>query len=181
MQKIGIIIDGDNKSLCVAGDAVAIVKIFSRIERFLSRTTNVKIDFNDAANIPPVAPIGGSAVEPGGPRRGNKAPVQKKKVKDGVDILTMSVDKDPADTDSTLELILNTLCKAFQMRPKQSAALLTNNNQFLIHSVVKGVKGRYEPIISWFQDLYANSKQLTMLLELEVEQIPNFANFTKVL
>jgi hypothetical protein len=102
-------------------------------------------------------------------------------VKDGVDILTMNADREIVDTESSLELILNTLCKAFVMKPKQAAALLTNNNQFLIHSIVKGVKGRYEPLISWYQDLYANSKHLTTMLELETEQFPNSSNFTKVL
>lgn len=38
--------------------------------------------------------------------------------KDGVDILTMNAEREPIDTESTLELILNTLCKAFQMKPK---------------------------------------------------------------
>lgn len=33
--------------------------------------------------------------------------------KDGVDILTMNADRDPSETESTLELILNTLCRAF--------------------------------------------------------------------
>ncbi len=90
-------------------------------------------------------------------------------MKDGVDILTMNAEREIVDTESSLELILNTLCKAFSMKPKQAAALLTNNNQFLIHSIVKGVKGRYEPLISWYQDLYANSRHLTNLLELEAE------------
>jgi hypothetical protein len=81
----------------------------------------------------------------------------------------MNAEREIADTESSLELILNTLCKAFSMKPKQAAALLTNNNQFLIHSIVKGVKGRYEPLISWYQDLYANSRHLTNLLELEAE------------
>lgn len=49
-------------------------------------------------------------------------------MKDGVDILTMNSEREPIDTESTLELILNTLCRAFQMKPKQAAALLTNNN-----------------------------------------------------
>jgi len=39
-------------------------------------------------------------------------------VKDGVDILTMNSEREPIDTESTLELILNTLCRAFQMKPK---------------------------------------------------------------
>jgi hypothetical protein len=38
--------------------------------------------------------------------------------RDGVDILTMQTDKKPEDTDSSLELILNTLCRAFSMKPK---------------------------------------------------------------
>ena len=42
--------------------------------------------------------------------------------------LTMNAEREIADTESTLELILNTLCKAFGMKPKQAAALLTNNN-----------------------------------------------------
>ncbi len=33
--------------------------------------------------------------------------------KDGVDILTMNAERNPNDTESTLELLLNTLCKAF--------------------------------------------------------------------
>jgi hypothetical protein len=40
----------------------------------------------------------------------------------------MQTDKKPEDTDSSLELILNTLCRAFSMKPKQAAALFTNNN-----------------------------------------------------
>jgi hypothetical protein len=62
----------------------------------------------------------------------------------------MNAEREIGDTESTLELILNTLCKSFSMKPKQAAALLTNNNQFLIHSIVKGVKGKYEPLIAWY-------------------------------
>lgn len=62
----------------------------------------------------------------------------------------MSQERDPEETESTLELILNTLSKAFGMKPKQAAALLTNNNQYLVHSCVKGVKSRYEPVIEWY-------------------------------
>ena len=39
------------------------------------------------------------------------------------------------------------------MKPKQCAALLTNNNQYLMHSVVKGLKGNFEPIITWYEEL----------------------------
>ncbi len=55
----------------------------------------------------------------------------------------MNVERLPHETESSLELILNTLGRAFDMKPKQAAALLTNNNQYLIHSIVKGIKGSY--------------------------------------
>lgn len=48
------------------------------------------------------------------------------KVKEGVDILTMDATKDPRKADSSLEMILITLCACFNMKPKQAAALLTN-------------------------------------------------------
>ena len=50
----------------------------------------------------------------------------KEKVKEGVDILTMDVSKDPWKADSSLEMILISLCASLNMKPKQSAALLTN-------------------------------------------------------
>lgn len=73
----------------------------------------------------------------------------------------MNPDRDANETENTLEFLLNTLCRAFTMKPKQAAALLTNSNQYLIHSVVKGVKGKFEPVIQWYQDVYAHSKYLS--------------------
>ena len=58
------------------------------------------------------------------------------------------------DCDSSLELILITLSKAFSMKPKQAAALLTNNNQYLITACIKGVKGgKYDPLTDWYEML----------------------------
>ena len=101
--------------------------------------------------------------------QGRSQPTQKKIVKDGVDIMSMDINKEPSETESTLEFILNTLCRALTMKPKQSAALLTNNNQFLIHCVVKGVKGKFEPMINWYQEIYQYSRHLSMMLEIEVD------------
>ena len=52
----------------------------------------------------------------------------KDRVKEGVDILTMDSNKDPKKAESSLEMILITLCSSLGMKPKQAAALLTNNN-----------------------------------------------------
>lgn len=73
---------------------------------------------------------------------------EPKFVKDGVDILALDSSKAIGECDSSLELILVTLSKSFNMSPKQAAALLTNNNQYLITACIKGVKGgKYEPLL----------------------------------
>jgi hypothetical protein len=102
-------------------------------------------------------------------RRSSVGKMKKRVAKEGVDILSMKVERDPEETESSLELILNLLCKAFAMKPKQAAALLTNNNQFLIHSIVKGVKGNYEPLLGWYADIKKHMKHLIFLLEIETE------------
>jgi len=51
-----------------------------------------------------------------------------KQVKDGVDLLNLDTETEIDQLDSSLEVILVTLSKAFGMKPKQAAALLTNNN-----------------------------------------------------
>jgi len=83
--------------------------------------------------------------------------------------MKMDMSRNPSETESTLEFILNTLCRALDMKPKQAAALLTNNNQYLTHCVVKGVKGNYEPMINWYNEIFQNSKFLTNILEAEVD------------
>ena len=56
------------------------------------------------------------------------------------------------------------------MKPKQAAALLTNNQQYLITAAVKGVKGgRYEPVLAWYRELAKNKSILSELLMLEHE------------
>lgn len=44
---------------------------------------------------------------------------RKKRVKEGVDILSMDPNRKPTKCDSSLEIILNTLCRNFNMKPKQ--------------------------------------------------------------
>jgi hypothetical protein len=50
-------------------------------------------------------------------RRGTK-PNQKKKNKEAVDIMKMDITKLPNETESSLELLLNTLCRSCEMKPK---------------------------------------------------------------
>lgn len=90
--------------------------------------------------------------------------------------MLMDTKRDPSETESTLEFILNTLCRALNMLPKHAAALLTNSNQFLTHCVVKGVKNDYEPMIAWYEQVYQYSRHLSQMLELEIENAEESQN-----
>lgn len=46
----------------------------------------------------------------------------------------------------------------------KAAALLAGGNKYLAHVVIKGVKGDFEPIVLWYQDVYANINHLMSLL-----------------
>jgi hypothetical protein len=104
----------------------------------------------------------------------DKQPTKKlDDIKEGIDILTMNSAKEPTDTDSSLELMLNMVCKSFKMKPKQAAALLTNSNQYLLHSVVKGLKGNYDPVVRLYKNMHRYSNHLCNLIELESEKNQN--------
>ena len=149
---MGILIEADSKSLYVAGDSEEIGTLFKRIERYITRISNDKnvLQFDDFRRDDRDGSPPRDMTESAKARHRGSNVNQRKTVKDGVDIMSMDTKREPSETESTLEFILNTLCRALTMKPKQAAALLTNNNQFLTHCVVKGVKGRFEPMLSWY-------------------------------
>ena len=78
-------------------------------------------------------------------------------------------------------MILITICSSFGMKPKQAAALLTNNNQYLLHSVVKGIKGRFDPIIHWFKSIYSLASSFEEILNLEFQVSANHKTLLMIL
>lgn len=53
---------------------------------------------------------------------------------------------------NTLEFILESLSQALGMNQSQAAALLANNQKFLHHMCVKGLKGRdYQRLVHWYR------------------------------
>ena len=51
------------------------------------------------------------------------------------------------------------------LKPKQAAGLLTNNNKYLAVVVMKGFKGDFRPIINWYQEIYSQTRHATQLIE----------------
>jgi hypothetical protein len=91
-------------------------------------------------------------------------------VRDGVDLMALDASKSFEELSSSFELILITLSQAFNLKPKQAAALLTNNNQYLVTACIKGAKGtNFEPILAWYSALNKNCITLADLLFFEVK------------
>lgn len=73
-----------------------------------------------------------------------------------------------ADCRSTLDYILESLSQSLGMNQSQAAALLANNQKFLVHMSVKGMKGRdYSRILNWYRLILQSTQTLVGLLELE--------------
>lgn len=87
------------------------------------------------------------------------------KYKDTVDLNKLGATL--ADTMNPLEFFLVSLCRNFDMKPKHAAALMSHNNTYLVQVVIKGLKGNYAPVIRWYQEMYAESRHLTKLVERE--------------
>lgn len=92
------------------------------------------------------------------------------KPKGVVSINNIDPQTDPNDCETVLEYILTTISQAMGLNPKQAAGLLSNNNKFLVHVCVKGVKGDFEKISQWYQMIYSTSRHLAELIDREEEQ-----------
>lgn len=82
-----------------------------------------------------------------------------------VDFERFSGDIEPSETSNCLEFLLTSLCRIMDLKPKQAAGLLTNNNKYLAVVVMKGFKGDFRPIINWYQEIYSQTRHATQLIE----------------
>jgi len=76
------------------------------------------------------------------------------KPKGTVSINNIDPGNDPTETENVLEYVLTTISQGMGLNPKQAAGLLSNNNKYLVHVCVKGVKGDFEKISQWYQNVY---------------------------
>lgn len=88
--------DEDTRSLIIAGDLDMVSEIFSAIDNLEKKVNGEEHHSTVKKDL----------VDP------------KDKVKEGVDILTMDASKDPRKADSSLEMLLITLCASLNMKPK---------------------------------------------------------------
>lgn len=87
-----------------------------------------------------------------------------KKSTEYIDLKDLSEEKPLEESQSPLEFFIISLSKSINLKPRQAAALLSNNRKYLIQISNRGIKGDYSKIISWYQDLFLNYKKLMQIL-----------------
>lgn len=87
-----------------------------------------------------------------------------KKSADYIDLNQIKDEKQIDEVKSPLEFFILSLSKSLDLKPKQAAALLSNNRKFLIQISNRGIKGDYSKINIWYDDLFANYKKLLQIL-----------------
>lgn len=74
------------------------------------------------------------------------------------------------EADSCLEFLILSLCNNLNLLPKQAAGLLVQDNRYLKKVMSKGLKGDFNPLRLWYQDIYSNTERLCDLLKEEEEE-----------
>ncbi len=57
-----------------------------------------------------------------------------------------------------------TISKNFKLSPQHTLNLFLDNNKFLAHLVVKGVKNSFEPIFAMLNDIISNMEMIVVNL-----------------
>eukprot|EP00826_Nyctotherus_ovalis_P023374 TRINITY_DN17960_c0_g1_i1.p1 TRINITY_DN17960_c0_g1~~TRINITY_DN17960_c0_g1_i1.p1 ORF type:complete len:181 (+),score=32.10 TRINITY_DN17960_c0_g1_i1:171-713(+) len=81
----------------------------------------------------------------------------------------LNITTDPTSTSTTIEFLLSTLMSKMGLKPNQALAFLSNSNVLLIHVIIKGMKGSYQPVIGWYEELLLHCSFMASLFESEVE------------
>ena len=67
-------------------------------------------------------------------------------------------------TKSCLEFLIVSFSHHFLLKPKQAAGLMTQGGKYLARILVKGLKGQYQPVLSWYQGVFSALKHLITLI-----------------
>ena len=141
LSQIGMDIDQDSRDLIISGDKDFTLELLEGIYKHYS---SLDTPTKSKGKKPRLAPDGALYIESLDPRRGLQ------------------------DTNSCLEFLLLSFCKNFELSPKQAAGLLTQNNKFLAHVIVKGLRGDHTPIYYWYNTLINHCDKLVGLIKAEV-------------
>ena len=103
------------------------------------------------------------------PQQIRKRSLEKKPRSDepAVNINYISEQDELRDSATVLQFVLASICKGLGLNSKQAAGLLADNNKYLIHVCVKGVKSDFGKVVNWYTTVYKEARALADLIEKE--------------
>jgi hypothetical protein len=81
-----------------------------------------------------------------------------------IDLQTVSTKKPLNECNNVLELTVTSLSKCLKLSPQHALNLFLENNKYLAHLLVKGVKNSYSPIMEFLHDIYSNVDYIALKL-----------------
>ncbi len=88
-----------------------------------------------------------------------------KKNSESLDLNNLNGNKNLDEAESPLEFFILTLSRSLDMKPRQAVALLSNNRKFLIQITNRGIKGDFNKITNWYQEVIYNYSILINILK----------------
>lgn len=134
IEMFDIALSNDEKREIVQGDHHAIINLINRMKEILHGDVNTTALLNKSKTTNKENKLSENEGKPKAITAGNGSSVESKKnklPKAAVDIEKLEMDKSPNECSNCVEFILLTLSQALKLTPKQAAAFLAKDNQFL--------------------------------------------------
>jgi hypothetical protein len=84
----------------------------------------------------------------------------KARTSQAVDVKKINLDKDPEESESSLEFLIVLLKTSLGMNLEEILGLFTNQNKYLAQIIVKGINDSFDPIILFYSLLNKHSDKL---------------------
>ena len=82
-----------------------------------------------------------------------------------LDVKRINLQKNPADSESSLEYLILLLAASFSMPVEEILGLFTNQNKYLAHLLVKGINDNYEGVILFYSLLLKTKQKFREYIE----------------
>ena len=179
LNKFGISYTEDQINQLINGDKEFLLKVITQIyylcnqflkDRSFKTDKNEKADLNKVKSKEKESNLEGKSIiselenEMDNKKTTNKNLATNQKVNDIVNINNIDPTKSYDDCNTALEFFILSLCKNFEMKPRQAVALLSNNRKYLSIICNKGLKGDFKKIKKWLYDLNDNCDTMMKLI-----------------
>jgi hypothetical protein len=82
-----------------------------------------------------------------------------------LDVKRVNLQKDPVDSESSLEFLIILLANSFAMPVEEILGLFTNQNKYLAHLLVKGVNDNFEGVVLFYSLLNKHKGRFREFIE----------------